>query len=186
MLTRRQLATLRAALQFWREEICPHGEVAARPYLETGDIAPLTSDEVNELRVRFDPTNLRYAVIAADHSRLQSTTLFATAEKAESFANVRDHVALVLSQHHLATQDRQPLSEERHRYILGPIDGPTFREQRQLLLSLACLARKGQAYQVNDVDQELLDGLVNLTDVIADQAHDKHGVDCLLKPDTVG
>ena len=47
-------------------------------------------------------------------------------------------------------------------------------------------ARKGQAHQVNNADQELLVGLVNLTDVIADQAHDKYGVDCLLKPDTTG
>ena len=186
MLTRRQLATIRAALQFWREEICPHGETAARPYVDSDQITPLVADEVDELRDRFDSPALRYAVIAPDHSKLQSTTLFTTVEEAESFAKVCDHVALVLSQHDLAAQDRQPHSGERHHYILGPIDGPTFRKQRQLLLRLACLAREGQAYRVIDADQDLLDGLVNLTDVIADQSHDKYGVDCLLKPDTTG
>ena len=86
MLTQRQLATLRAALQFWREEICPHGEVAARPYLETSAIAPLTSDEVNELRDRFDPTNLRYALFSTDQGSLTESTLFSTLEEAEILA----------------------------------------------------------------------------------------------------
>ena len=84
MLIQRQLATLRAALQFWREEICPHGEAAARPYLDFDEITPLTMNEVDELRDRFDPPALRYAVIAPDHIRLQSTTLLATVEEAES------------------------------------------------------------------------------------------------------
>lgn len=86
MLTRRQLTTLRAALQFWQEEICPHGEAAARPYLETSNIAPLTTDEINELRDRFDLMNLRYATITADQSRLTETTLFSTLEEAEILA----------------------------------------------------------------------------------------------------
>ena len=42
---------------------------------------------------------------------------------------------------------------------------------------VAAPARDGKA---NEADQELLEGLVNLTDAIADQAHDKHGIDCLL------
>ena len=45
---------------------------------------------------------------------------------------------------------------------------------------MATVARAGEVYQANDVDRDLLDGLVNLTDAIADEAHDKHGVDCLL------
>ena len=85
-----------------------------------------------------------------------------------------DYVACVLSQHDLVPEERQLLACEEHQYFLGTIDGPTFRRQRQLLLSLA---RDGKA---RSSDRELLDGLVNLTDAIADQAHDKHGVDCLL------
>ena len=30
------------------------------------------------------------------------------------------------------------------------------------------------------IDEGLLEGLVELTDAIADQAHDQHGIDCLL------
>ena len=88
-------------------------------------------------------------------------------------------MAHLLSQYDLVPQERQLLARERH-YTLNDIDGPMFRKQRQLLLSLASLAQEGKAYEANEADQELLDGLVNLTDVIADQAHDKHGLDCLL------
>ena len=58
------------------------------------------------------------------------------------------------------------------RYALE-IDGPQFRAQRQLLLKLMPLG--------SDPDHEnLLNGLINLTDEIADQAHDNYGVNCLI------
>jgi hypothetical protein len=95
-------------------------------------------------------------------------------------ADVCNHITHVLSQYDLVPWDRQRLTGERQHFILGAIDGPTFRKQRQLLLNLAGLAREGKAFQASDADQESLDGLVNLTDAIADEAHDKHGVDCLL------
>ncbi len=65
------------------------------------------------------------------------------------------------------------------RYALR-IDGPQFRAQRQLLLNLTQWAKR-QAPLVSDPDLEtLLNGLINLTDEIADQAHDNYGVDCLI------
>lgn len=54
-----------------------------------------------------------------------------------------------------------------------------------MLLSLASLAQEGKAYEAIEADQELLDGLVNFTDAIADQAHNNHGLDCLLDIDTL-
>ena len=42
------------------------------------------------------------------------------------------------------------------------------------------ISKEGKAYAANHADQQLLSGLINLTDAIADQAHDKHGLDCLL------
>ena len=65
------------------------------------------------------------------------------------------------------------------RYALE-IDGPQFRAQRQLLLKLIpCVKRKIPL--VYDPDHEnLLEGLINLTDEIADQAHDNYGVNCLI------
>ena len=65
------------------------------------------------------------------------------------------------------------------RYDLQ-LDGPLFRAQRELLLKIANLAQDKQPYELAPGDLDLLDGLINLTDAIADQAHDEHGIDCLL------
>ena len=67
--------------------------------------------------------------------------------------------------------------------IIGKINGPLFRNQRKLLLKIADLAQKKQPYIAAADDDNLLEGLVNLTDDIADQAHDEHGIDCLICED---
>ena len=54
------------------------------------------------------------------------------------------------------------------------LDGPLFRRQRQALVRLR------DCNQQSAEDRELIEGLINLTDAIADQAHDRHGIDCLL------
>ena len=60
------------------------------------------------------------------------------------------------------------------------IDGPVFRAQRKRLLELADALNRGKAAQLGSDDEELLDGLVNLTDAIADQAADRYRIDALL------
>jgi len=69
---------------------------------------------------------------------------------------------------------------EPRRYDLR-LDGQAFRAQRELLLKVADLARQGQPYEPAPGDDEVLEGLAALTDEIADQAHDRHGIDCLLE-----
>jgi hypothetical protein len=66
------------------------------------------------------------------------------------------------------------------------LDGPAFRAQRELLVKLADLAGRKQPYEPAASDVELLEGLVALTDAIADQAHDCYGIDCLLEDDDEG
>ena len=68
------------------------------------------------------------------------------------------------------------------RYELH-LDGQIFRAQRELVLKLADLARRKQPYEPALGDEGLLGGLLNLTDAIADQAHDQYGIDCLLSDD---
>lgn len=63
---------------------------------------------------------------------------------------------------------------EPHIYTLGRIDGPLLREQRSVLIELANDSR------LTTEERIALNGLVELTDVIADQAHDVYGIDCLL------
>jgi hypothetical protein len=60
------------------------------------------------------------------------------------------------------------------------IDGPLLRDQRKLLLKIAEAARNHQHYESKLGDEGLLEGLLSLTDEIADQAHDRYGIDCLL------
>jgi hypothetical protein len=60
------------------------------------------------------------------------------------------------------------------------LDGQLFRDQRQLLLKIADLVRRKQPYEPPGGDETLLEGLLGLIDEVADQAHDQHGIDCLL------
>jgi fructose 1,6-bisphosphatase len=71
---------------------------------------------------------------------------------------------------------------DMERYDLH-LDGPAFRAQRELLLRIADLARRKHPYEPAPGDEALLEGLLNLTDAIADQAHDQYGIDCLLSDD---
>lgn len=68
------------------------------------------------------------------------------------------------------------------RYELS-LDGELFRSQRGLLLKIADLARRQQPYEPAPGDDRLLEGLLGLTDSIADQAHDRYGIECLLVDD---
>jgi len=55
------------------------------------------------------------------------------------------------------------------------IDGELFAAQRALVLELSASNLLGAEHQ------KLLTGLTNLLDEIADQAHDRYGVKCLLE-----
>lgn len=61
MLTRRHLAVIRAALQFFDEEFMPHGARAMRPYFDEplrGTLKPL---EIQSLRAFLRDCQLKYA-----------------------------------------------------------------------------------------------------------------------------
>ena len=64
-------------------------------------------------------------------------------------------------------------------YLLS-IEGPLFREQRELLIALADDARNGRPCRLDSEQIELLEGLIGLTDSLADQAHDRHDINCLI------
>lgn len=56
MFTIRELATLLAALQYWREEMSPHGRTIMRPYFaEVGfdNVTPLNVRELARLMQRL-------------------------------------------------------------------------------------------------------------------------------------
>mgnify|MGYP001373232904 CR=1 FL=1 len=56
MFDSREMATLLAALLFWKEEMMPHGREAMRPYLEQlgiESIEPLSANEIDRLSARL-------------------------------------------------------------------------------------------------------------------------------------
>jgi hypothetical protein len=63
------------------------------------------------------------------------------------------------------------------------LDGPLLRRQRELLFMLMEAADECRAFDLGPAQLELLDGLVNLTNALADQAHDEFGIECLVDGD---
>ena len=56
MLTKRETATVLAALFYWREEMCPHGPSIMRPYFKAAGmrrIKPLSAKEIIALSKRL-------------------------------------------------------------------------------------------------------------------------------------
>ncbi len=72
------------------------------------------------------------------------------------------------------TTESTAMNDSKHDYELR-IDGPLLAKQRRWLLDLAD--------KTTGHGREHLEGVVALLDEIADQAHDRYGIDCLLKPD---
>ena len=62
------------------------------------------------------------------------------------------------------------------------LDGRLLRDQRGLMLRLLDAIQHQVTFVVESRhDRDLAEGLVFLLDEIADQAHDKYGIDCLLE-----
>lgn len=62
------------------------------------------------------------------------------------------------------------------------IDGAQLQAQRKRLLEIASTIGREATICVRPEDVALLDGLIDLTDEIADQAVDRHGIDSLIAP----
>ena len=77
-----QVTTIRAALLYWQEEMCPHGEEVRLPYLDAAITASLSAQEVADLRSRFTPAGVRYALYDHKQARLSSTEVFSQPELA--------------------------------------------------------------------------------------------------------
>jgi hypothetical protein len=55
-LTNQEIATILAALLFWREEMCPHAEAVMQPYFESVGLptaVPLGAAEITALSERL-------------------------------------------------------------------------------------------------------------------------------------
>ena len=87
MLSDVQLATVRAALRYWREEMCPHGADTAAGYFSQPIEEYLLAEEVSALERRFDDTAVRYVAFNGRTERIAAPMLFADARIARRLVN---------------------------------------------------------------------------------------------------
>jgi len=131
---------------------------------------------------RYSPCHAtrRYILYDFDAGDLATTNVYDSYPEAADDASELDNVIVMpLMFEKEAAGVAEPETTKPRPYSLV-IDGPTFRSQRELLLKLQKVAA-GRTPNVPDRgDRELLEGLIELTDELADQAHDRHGVDCLM------
>jgi len=89
LLTKRHLAIIRAALQFFDEEMTPHGPDVSRPYFEEPLEGELKADEVEQLRELLQTVELRYLCCEGTGAIVSSQELM-TLEQAQSTPNFFD------------------------------------------------------------------------------------------------
>ncbi|WP_164104567.1 hypothetical protein [Candidatus Laterigemmans baculatus] len=95
MLSEVQLATVRAALQFWREEICPAGDVADRYFDETIE-KHLSARQVQNLALLFEHSAVRYVPYNRSTERIAAPLLFKDRRLARQLARDGFSVGTVL------------------------------------------------------------------------------------------
>jgi hypothetical protein len=96
MLTTEELATVRAALRYWQEEMCPHGPAGMWPYWDNRRLIALSATEVAALRQQFLAKNVGYAVYDVASRQLQGGVVSRTAAAAKRKAGKNQKVATVL------------------------------------------------------------------------------------------
>ena len=90
MLNRRHLAVLRAALQFFDEELGPHGSHAMRPYFAEPLDEEISRSDLAQLRDMLRTCEIRYVCCDRAGTRVTHSGLYASSNIAQSFA--ADHV----------------------------------------------------------------------------------------------
>ena len=97
MLTQSHLAVLRAALQFFDEELGPHGINAMRPYFDVPLDEEISRSDLAKLRELLRTCEIRYVCCDLAGTRVMHTGLYASADVARTFAvDHVDQVATVL------------------------------------------------------------------------------------------
>ena len=130
------------------------------------------------VEIEYDPSMTDPEGLASVMDRLLETAM-STPDIMSEYGNPNPGEFYVAKEPVVTAPKVTRAMNEQRQYTLH-IDGKLFRGQRELLMRLLALVHGKQAYQPKPGDEGLLEGLVNLTDAIADQAHDRHGIDCLL------
>ena len=95
-MTTNDLATIRAALRYWQEEMCPHPAVIHQPYFDVPGIEPLTAQAIERLRERLHPSAVRHVFWNPLTGALAGGELFASPDVIPPPSDPGLQVALVL------------------------------------------------------------------------------------------
>lgn len=84
MLTPKHLTVLRAALQYFQEELVPHGLDALRPYFDEPIEGDITSADVRQLQQFLRDAEIAYVAVSPVSPRLMDSTLFMSLDAASA------------------------------------------------------------------------------------------------------
>ncbi len=84
MLTPKQLTVLRAALQYFQDELVPHGLDALRPYLDEPIEGDITAADVRQLQQFLRDTEISYVAVSLNHPRQMDSTLYMSLDAASA------------------------------------------------------------------------------------------------------
>ncbi len=84
MLTPKQLAVLRAALQYFQEELVPHGLDALQPYLDGPIEGDITAADVRQLQQFLRNAEIQYAAVSLTVPRQMESTLYMSLDAASA------------------------------------------------------------------------------------------------------
>jgi hypothetical protein len=97
MLTKSHLAVLRAALQYFEDEMGPHGMDVMRPYFDEKPTKEWTSRELHDLQAYLRDCKLRYAIYSPTDDRLIDSELHLAANAiVPGMANARYEMVTVV------------------------------------------------------------------------------------------
>jgi hypothetical protein len=83
-------------LQYFNEELVPHGLEAMRPYLDEAVEGDITSADIQQLQQFLREVEIRYAELSSIDGQPDNITLYCTAEEAANASSDRSgHVARV-------------------------------------------------------------------------------------------
>lgn len=96
MFTTNQISSICAALQYWKDEMCPHGREAMEPYFEKLPKRFLSSVEVTELQSQLLHSSLLFGVMGDSPGQLQTEELFRSERAARAATKLKARVVAVI------------------------------------------------------------------------------------------
>lgn len=84
MLTPKHLTVLRAALQYFQDELVPHGLDALRPYLDGPIDGGITAADVRQLQQFLRDAEIQYAAVSLTVPRQMDSMLYMSLDAASA------------------------------------------------------------------------------------------------------